>query len=52
MFRGLEVYWLYSSPSSFNEDLRRKNGWQRIKEVFKEKRREKTGDMGKEEKVT
>lgn len=28
-----EDYWLHSSPSSFNEDLRRKNGWRREKKT-------------------
>lgn len=37
MFTGLEDHWLHSSPSSFNEDLRRE------KQLGKEKGRGEVG---------
>ncbi len=44
-----EDYWLHSSPSSFNEDLRRKNGWRREK---KDRCERKAARNGGEEKWT
>lgn len=53
MFAGPEDYWLHSSPSSFNEDLRRKKtAGEGEKKMLEKKRGGGGGDRGTEEKVT
>ena len=53
MFTESDDYWLHSSPSSFNEDLKRENGWRRRKEDLHDRKRGGDGvDGGKEKKVT
>lgn len=41
MFTGPEDYWLPLSPSSFNDDLRRENGWKRRQQDSSERKRGK-----------
>ncbi len=48
MFTGPEDYWLHSSPSSFNEDLRRKN-WKGRKEDRRERKSGRNGGDGEGE---
>lgn len=45
MFTVPEDYWLHSSPSSFNEDLRRKKSWRSKKE---DRCKRKRGEDGEE----